>query len=187
MSDDQARINSLQGKMNKSIESLKANLDKLRGGRASVNLLDTILVDYYGTPTPLKQMATLSVPEPRQITCTPWDKSAIPMIEKSIQQADLGVTPVNDGNVIRVNLPALTEERRLELVKVAKKMAEDAKVALRHLRRDENDSVKKELKEKVLTEDDEKRILKKVQDLTDKYVNDIDGMLSKKEEDILAV
>ena len=180
-------IQNLKSKMEKTVENLREEFLKIRGNRASVSLVDEIKVDYYGTVTPLKQMATLSTPEPRQITVTPWDKSAIPLIEKAIQQSDLGLSPANDGNMIRLNLPALTEDRRKELVKVAKKIAEDSRVSVRHIRREANDAIKAKTKDKEITEDDEKRLLKSVQSSTDDVISKIDAMLDSKEKDILEV
>jgi ribosome recycling factor len=180
-------LRSLDDKMKKALHNVKAEFGKIRGSRASLTLLEGIRADYYGNPTPLSQMATLSTPDPRTITISPWDKSAIAAIEKAIQTSDLGVAPTNDGNVVRLNMPALTEERRRDLVKVVKKIAEEARVALRHVRRDANEAIKAALKAKTLSEDDEKRLLKKVQDLTDDYTRQVDQAANNKEKDILEV
>lgn len=185
--DETSVMNELESRMNKTIEALKTEFGKIRGGRASVKLLDSIRVDYYGTSTPLNQMATLSTPEPRLISISPWDKSAVPMIEKAIMTADLGLTPANDGTTIRLNVPALTEERRRDLVKVIKRTAEDARVSLRNIRRDSNDHIKADAKDKDITEDDEKRLLKKVQEMTDKFIHTVEELTEKKEKDIMEV
>ena len=173
--------------MDKSLRSLKADLQKVRTGRASTGLLDGIQVDYYGTPTQLKQLANMTVPDPRLIVLSPYDKGSIPAIEKAIQKSDLGLTPSNDGKVVRIPIPPLTEERRKELVKVVRKMGEDAKVALRSARRDANEMAKELQKEKQISEDDEKQALKKIQDATDRYVTMVDDVLKKKEAEIMEV
>lgn len=180
-------LKPIEEKMKKSLANLKNEFMKIRGNRASVSILDNVRVDYYGTSTPLAQMATISTPEPRTITISPWDKSVIPAIEKAIQTSDLGLTPANDGTVIRLAMPALTEERRRDLVKVVKKIAEETRVGLRHIRRDGNEVVKVELKNKTITEDDEKRILKKIQDMTDDHVRQVDASATAKEKDIMEV
>ena len=173
--------------MDKSIESLQRELSKVRTGRASISLLDDVRVDYYGTPTPLSQVATLSVPEPRLITVQPWEKNLLPEIEKGIFKSDLGLTPSSDGDLIRINIPALTEERRKEMVKLVKSRSEEAKIAVRSARRDANDAVKKLLKAKDITEDDLKQSEKKCQELTDKYTKKIDTMVSDKEQELMEV
>lgn len=177
----------MRQRMEKSIGNLKKDLNGIRGNRASITLLDAIQVDYYGTLTPLSQVATLSTPEPRLITVTPWDKSAINDIEKAIQAADLGVSPSNDGTTIRLAMPPLSEERRRELVKLIKKMVEDTKISIRHIRRDGNDQIKKQLKDKELTEDDEKRIGKEIQEATDQCSAKVDEIFTAKERDIMEV
>ena len=174
-------------RMDKSIESLKHEFASIRTGRASVALLDKIMVDYYGSPTPINQVANISVPEPRMILVAPWDKSMIGAIEKAILQSDLGLNPGNDGTAIRLTIPQLTEERRKEIVKVVHKKAEDAKVAVRNIRRDANDALKKEEKAKTITEDDVKDGLDQIQKLTDKKIKQIDDLKAVKEKDVLEV
>ena len=174
-------------RMDKSIESLKHEFASIRTGRASVALLDKIVVDYYGSPTPINQVANISVPEPRMILVAPRDKSMIGAIEKAILQSDLGLTPGNDGTAIRLTIPQLTEERRKEIVKIVHKKAEDAKVAVRNIRRDANDVLKKEEKAKTITEDDVKDGLDQIQKLTDKKIKQIDDLKAVKEKDVLEV
>ena len=174
-------------RMDKSIESLKHEFASIRTGRASVALLDKIMVDYYGSPTPINQVANISVPEPRLILVAPWDKSMIGAIEKAILQSDLGLNPGNDGTAIRLTIPQLTEERRKEIVKIVHKKAEDAKVAVRNIRRDANDVLKKEEKAKTITEDDVKDGLDQIQKLTDKKIKQIDDLKAVKEKDVLEV
>lgn len=174
-------------KMDHSIEALKKEFASVRTGRASLALLDGIKVDYYGTPTPLQQVASLSVPESRQIAIQPWDQKIISDIEKAIMKSDLGLTPTNDGKLIRINIPSLTEERRKQLVKVVRKNSEDAKVAVRNIRRDVNDEIKKLEKEKHLSEDDTKKSLDEIQKFTDSYVKKIDEILMHKEKEIMEV
>ena len=174
-------------KMDHSIEALKKEFASVRTGRASLALLDGIKVDYYGTPTPLQQVASLSVPESSQIAIQPWDQKIISDIEKAIMKSDLGLTPSNDGKVIRINIPLLTEERRKQLVKVVRKNSEDAKIALRNIRRDVNDEIKKLEKEKHLSEDDTKKSLDEIQKFTDSYVKKIDEILVHKEKEIMEV
>lgn len=174
-------------RMDKSIESLKHEFASIRTGRASVALLDKIMVDYYGSPTPINQVANISVPEPRMILVAPWDKSMIGAIEKAILQSDLGLNPGNDGTAIRLTIPQLTEERRKEIVKIVHKKAEDAKVAVRNIRRDANDVLKKEEKAKTITEDDVKDSLDQIQKLTDKKIKQIDDLKAVKEKDVLEV
>ena len=171
-------------RMDKSIESLKHEFASIRTGRASVALLDKIMVDYYGSPTPINQVANISVPEPRMILVAPWDKSMIGAIEKAILQSDLGLNPGNDGTAIRLTIPQLTEERRKEIVKIVHKKAEDAKVAVRNIRRDANDVLKKEEKAKTITEDDVKDGLDQIQKLTDKKIKQIDDLKAVKKKDV---
>jgi ribosome recycling factor len=180
-------LKDLQGSLDKGIEAFKRELVKVRTGRANVSILDGVRVDYYGTPTPLNQVAALNVPDARLITIKPWEKSLIPEIEKAIRSAQLGLNPNSDGEIIRLPMPPLTEERRKELVKVVKKMAEEAKVALRGNRRDANEMLKDFLKDKQITEDEEKAGLKKVQDLTDAAVTKVDEIFAKKEAEIMEV
>lgn len=174
-------------RMEKAIENLKREFAAIRTGRASLSLLDKIQVDYYGTPSPLNQVANLSIPEPRLIVIAPWDKSMMGAIEKAIQQSDLGLAPNNDGTAIRLIIPQLTEDRRKELVKLVHKKAEEAKVAVRNIRRDANDTIKKEEKAKTITEDDGKSALDSIQKLTDGKVKIIDELRDKKEKDVLEV
>jgi ribosome recycling factor len=173
--------------MDKTIESLRREYAKVRTGRASTALLDDIRVDYYGTPSSLNQVATLSVPEPRTITIQPWESKQIAVIEKAIMNANLGFTPANDGRVIRIVLPPLTEERRKEIVKSLKKMAEEAKVATRNIRRDAIEKLKKLEKEKQITEDELKKSEKQVQEHTDLHVTKIDDVLGHKEKEVMEV
>ena len=173
--------------MDKAVKSLKREMAKVRTGRASVSLLDDIKVDYYGVPTPLSQVATLSVPEARLITVQPWEKNLIPDIEKAIFKADLGLTPSSDGQLIRLPVPALTEERRREMVKIIKRMSEDAKISVRNARRDANETLKMLEKEKEITEDDLKRSEKDVQQLTDEFVAMIDSIVQSKEKEVMEV
>lgn len=174
-------------RMDKSIESLKKEFGSIRTGRASLSLLDNIKVDYYGTPTQLAQVATLGIPEPRQITIQPWEHKLIPEIEKAILKSDLGLMPSNDGKTIRINIPTLTEERRKQLVKVVRKSAEEAKVAIRNIRRDINDKIKKSEKEQHLSEDDVKRLQEEIQKLTDQHIARVDDVLHHKEKEIMEV
>ena len=173
--------------MEKAVDALRRDLSKVRTGRASVSILDDVRVDYYGTPTPLNQVGTLAVPEPRLITIQPWEKKLIPEIERAIQKADLGINPTSDGIVIRLAFPALTEERRKEMVKQVKKMGEEGKIAVRNARRDANESLKKLLKDKEISEDDEKRGEKEIQELTDEYVAKIDKVIADKEKELLEI
>lgn len=174
-------------RMDAAVESLKKDFAAVRTGRASLALLDGISVDYYGTPTPLQQLASLSIPESRQIAIQPWEHKLIPEIEKSIMKSDLGLTPANDGKTIRINIPVLTEERRKQLVKVVKKRAEEAKVAVRNVRRDSNEELKKLEKEKHLSEDDVKKVQDEIQKLTDVHVKKVDEVLEHKEKEIMEV
>jgi len=180
-------VSEAEERMKKAIEVLRKDFASLRAGRATPALLDKILVDYYGVPTPINQMANISVPEPRLLVIQPWDKSVISSIEKAIQKSDLGLTPNNDGTVIRLAIPQLTQERRNELVKVVKKKAEEARVAIRNVRRDANDQLKDFEKEHEISEDDSKRGQEEVQKLTDKCIKEVDQVLSHKEEEIMEV
>ena len=179
--------NKLQQQMEKTIEALKHEFSTIRAGRANAQMLDKIRVDYYGTPTPINQVGSISVPEPRTLMINPWDKSAMKDIETAIRNSDLGLNPTNDGEVIRLNVPALTEERRKELCKQAKKASEEFKVRLRNERRDSNDKLKKLEKEGEITEDDLKKAQDNVQKMTDKYTKEVDVLLEVKEKDIMAV
>ena len=174
-------------KMQKTVAVLKKELVSIRAGRANAQLLDGIKVDYYGTMTPLSQVGNISTPEPRMLTISLWDLSILGEVEKAIQASDLGINPSNDGKVIRLVFPELTEERRKELVKVAKKKAEEGKVAIRAIRRDANEAFKKDKKDSVITEDDCKDLEKSVQDMTDKTIKEIDSILADKEKEIMEV
>jgi ribosome recycling factor len=174
-------------RMEKAIQALKRDLASLRAGRATPALLDKVTVEYYGTETPLNQMANISAPEPRMLVVQPWDKSALADIEKGILKSELGLTPTNDGNIIRITIPALTEERRAELVKVVKKTGEEAKVAIRNIRRDANDDVKKLEKNGDLSEDEARRGQDEIQKLTDKFIAEVDSIVNAKEKEIMEV
>jgi len=178
---------TLEERIAKSISLLKEDLNTVRAGRANPALLDKVMVDYYGCPTPLKNLSNVSVPDPRTLMITPFDAKSIGDIEKGSNIADIGITPTNDGKVTRRVVPQLTEERRKELTKTTKKMGEEAKVAIRNLRRDVNDHLKKAQKEGELTEDDLKKELDKVQKTTDKAVKDIDDIIAAKDKEILEV
>ena len=178
---------TLEERIAKSISLLKEDLNTVRAGRANPALLDKVMVDYYGCPTPLKNLSNISVPDPRTLMIAPFDAKSIGDIEKGINIADIGITPTNDGKVIRLVVPQLTEERRKELTKTTKKMGEEAKVAIRNLRRDANDHLKKAQKDGELTEDDLKKELDKVQKTTDKAVKDIDDIIAAKDKEILEV
>ena len=173
--------------MDKTLASLKTDLNKVRTGRASLSLFDDIRIDYYGTPTPLSQVATLAVPEPRLITIQPWDTSITSEIEKAILKSELGLTPSSDGKIIRLPIPRLTEERRKDLVKVVKKMAESGKVALRNLRREANEQLKGFEKNKKISQDQLHQLMEKVQISTDKYIEKVDAALAAKEKEILEI
>ena len=174
-------------KMRNAIDAVRREFSKLRAGKATPALLEGVRVEAYGQSTPLNQVGTVGAPEPRLLVVQPWDKSLIGPIEKAIRAADLGLNPGNDGVVVRVPIPALTEERRKELVKVAKHAAEEGRVAVRTARRDGNDSLKKGLKDGKLLEDEDKRGHDRIQELTDKYVKEIDAILAAKEKEILAI
>jgi ribosome recycling factor len=180
-------VKSLQGDLDKGIEAFKRELAKVRTGRANLAILDGVRVDYYGTQTPLNQVASVSVADARLITIKPWERSLIPEIEKAIRAGQLGLNPQSDGELVRLPMPALTQERRQELVKVVKKMAEDARVALRGARRDAKEMLKELLKDGNITEDDERKGLKTVQETTDKAVTKVDEIMAKKEGEILEV
>lgn len=172
-----------EDKMQKTISVLKDDFNSIRTGRASASLFDKVKVDYYGSPTPLNQLATISIPEARLVVIQPFDKNSLTEIEKAIFASDLGLTPGNDGKVIRINIPPLTEERRKELVKQAKGVAEQAKVAIRNIRRDSNDAIKKG----DFTEDEVKAGQNDIQKVTDKYIKDVDGVLGEKEKEIMEI
>jgi ribosome recycling factor len=174
-------------RMRQSVEALLRELATMRTGRASLAMLDAIRVDYYGTPTPLNQVGNLAVPDPTLITLQPWDPSTLPAIEKAIRSSDLDLNPQNDGKIIRIPVPPLTEERRKTLVKHAHKHAEEGRIAVRNIRRDANDQLKKLLKDHELGEDDERHALGEVQKLTDQHIEEINEGLKKKEAEILEV
>lgn len=180
-------IKQTEDKMKKSLSALEDEFNTLRTGRASPALFDKIRVEYYGNPTPLNQMATISVPEARLVVIQPWDKSVIGDIEKAIQKSELSVNPSNDGKVIRISIPPLTEERRKEYVKLAKNMAEQSRVSIRNVRRDANDELKQAEKDGELSEDELKRAEDEVQKLTDRYVEEVNSMLEAKETEILEI
>ncbi len=180
-------INDLKGKTEKSLDALRKELSRVRTGRASLALVDGIRVNYYGVPTPLAQVASLSVPESRTIMIQPWDSKMTGEIEKAIQKSDLGLTPMNDGKVVRINIPPLTEERRKELVKVVKRMAEDCKVALRNLRREGNEQLKTAKKDKAISEDDQFKFQEEVQKLADKAIEKAEEIAGAKEKEIMEI
>ena len=178
---------SAEQKMHRSIETLKADLSKIRTGRAHTGLLDHIHVDYYGTSMPLSQVANVTLADPRTIGVQPWEKKMIPVVEKAIRDSDLGLNPATSGDLIRVPMPPLTEERRKELTKVVHKEAEAAKVAVRNVRRDANEHLKKLSKDKQCSEDEERRAHDDLQKLTDRFVAEIDALLQAKEADLMAI
>lgn len=182
-----AIFKELNDKMDRSIDALHREIAKLRTGRASLSMLEGIRVDYYGTPTPINQLATMSIPESRLITIQPWDAGALSDIEKAVMNSDMGLTPTNDGKLIRISIPQLTEERRKEIVKTAKKNAEEGKVAIRNNRRDANESIKKLEKDKTISQDDLKKSQTKIQEITDKYIDRVDDILKHKEKEIMEV
>lgn len=177
----------IEAKMKKTIESLSAELGTVRAGRANPAVLSKIMVDYYGAETPLPQLAAISSPDARTLLVSPWDGGALKAAEKAILQSDLGINPVNDGKAIRLNFPPLTEERRKDLVKSVKKYAEEAKVAVRNIRRDELERAKNDKKKSVITEDDLKVIEKDLQELCDRYIKDIDKVALDKEKELMEV
>jgi ribosome recycling factor len=177
----------IEDRMDRTIDATKQEMNKLRTGRASASMLDGILVDYYGAATPINGLANIAVPEPRQITVTPWDRGSLAEIEKAILGSDLGITPSNDGALIRLNIPELTEERRANLGKIARKYAEDGKIAIRNIRRDVNERIKKFEKDSELSEDDAKRYNANVQESTDKYVHTLDDLGKTKEKEIMSI
>jgi len=178
-------LDSARKRMDKCIEDMHQSLGSIRTGRASISILDHIQANYYGTPTPLNQMASLSTPDPALIVIQPWDPSTIPNLEKAILASDLGLTPTNDGKVVRLPIPPLTEERRKQLAKSVGHIAEQHRVAVRQVRHEANDQLKQSLKAKEISEDDEKDGLKRVQDLTNEFIAKVDALLKKKEAEIL--
>ena len=180
-------LKNLEAKIEKSLNVLKEEMGTVRAGRANAALVDKVMVEYYGTPTPLKALANISVPEPRTLLISPFDPKSIPEIEKGINSANIGITPANDGKVVRLQIPQVTEERRKELTKVVKKLGADDKVAVRNLRREANDKVKKMEKAGDFTEDDAKSTLDEIQKIIDKAVKDIDAIVEAKEKEIMEV
>ena len=178
---------SHEERMKKALEALRKEFYTLRAGRATPAILDKVTVDYYGTPTPVNQVANVSVPEPRMIVIQPWEKQMLAIIEKSILKSDLGLTPTNDGSVLRLSIPQLTEQRRGELVKVVHKKAEETRIVIRNLRRDANDEIKKIEKDKLVSEDEAKKAQENMQKLTDKYIKLADEIYQAKEKEILEV
>jgi ribosome recycling factor len=178
---------SIKERMQKTVENARRDLAKIRTGTASPAILDNVFVDYYGTKTPISQVAAISVPEPRCLAIKPWEKNMMQAIEKAIMTSNIGINPVNDGTFIRLNMPVLTGERRKELAKMAKGIGEDAKVAIRNIRRDENERLKKELTGAGHSEDELKGWMDKVQALTDKFITEVDKVIAEKEKDILTV
>lgn len=177
----------IKNKMNKAIEALKKDFNLVRTGRANPMILDGVIVDYYGVPTPLNQVGNITVPEPQLIVIAPWEKNLLKEIEKSLLKSDLGMTPQNDGNVIRLPIPPLDEQRRKELVKKIKKMCEDAKISIRNTRRDGNESLKSLEKEKELSKDDQKKNMEIIQKLTDEKVKEIDNLSIQKEKELMEI
>ena len=180
-------LKTAEERMKKSIDSLKKEFAGIRAGRASVSLLDKVMVDYYGTPTPVNQVAKVTVPEARMIVIQPWEKTILHDIEKAIMKSDLGLSPNSDGTTIRLAVPQMTQERRQEVVKTVNKKAEEAKVSLRNIRRDGNDAIKKQEKAKEITEDDSKRGQEKMQKLLDTYVKQVDSARATKEKEVMEV
>ena len=174
-------------KMKKSIESVVSDFDTVRAGRANASVLDKISVEYYGTETPINQVANVSIPDPRIIQIAPWEQSMLKAIEKAIQKSDLGINPSNDGKVIRLLMPELTEERRKDLVKQTRKLAEECKIAIRSIRREANDQIKKMKKDNLITEDEQKTTEDKIQKATDKIVKEVDAVTADKEKELMAV
>ncbi|MBN1826768.1 MAG: ribosome recycling factor [Candidatus Eisenbacteria bacterium] len=180
-------IAETEDRMRKAGDSLARELAGIRTGKANPGLLDPVKVDYYGTQTPLRQLANVAAPEPRLLVVQPFDKSALGEMEKAILKSSLGLNPSNDGNVIRIPIPSLTEERRKELAKMVRKLGESGKVAVRNIRRDANEKIKRSEKEGQVTEDDSKRMLERIQEITDKYIEEIDGMVAAKEKEVMEV
>lgn len=180
-------LSDAEERMKKTVEHFTRDLASLRAGRANPAMVEKITVDYYGEPTPLNQLANITVPEARLLVIQPWDKGSIANIEKAIMKSDLGVNPNNDGNVVRIAIPQLTEERRKDLVKVVKKRAEEARVAVRNIRREGNDMLKSSEKDKLISEDENKKGMDDIQKITDKFIKDIDAIMQAKEKDIMEV
>jgi ribosome recycling factor len=182
----QALMKDLESRMTAAVELLGREFTSVRTGRASAGLLDTVRVDYYGTPTPVPQMASVSIPDARTIVIQPWEAAQLGVVEKAIMKSDLGLTPINDGKVIRLTMPTLTEERRKQLAKSVHKIAEDARVAIRNVRREANDKLKAMAKDKKVSEDEERRGHDQIQKTTDRFVAKVDELLKKKEQEILS-
>ena len=178
---------SLNDSMKKAVDALKHQLTKVRTGRASASILDGVQVEYYGSMSPINQLGQISTPEARLLQIQPFDKTMIPAIEKALFAANLGVTPTNDGNFVRLNFPALTEDKRKDLAKEIKKIGEDTKVVIRNVRRDQNDAVKKAEKDKVISEDESKKIQTEIQNITDKFTKEVDTIVANKEKEVLSV
>ena len=185
--NDKDVIKETKPRMEASIEDFRRKLATVRTGRAAVSLLDSVLIDYYGTPTPLNQMASVHAPEPQMLTVQPWDVTQLGNVEKAIRSADLGLNPSNDGKLVRIPIPPLTEERRKQLAKQIHEIAEEHRTAIRNIRRDENDKLKKMLKDKSISEDSERDALDQVQKLTDSYISKIDELSKSKEHEIMSV
>ena len=179
--------NEAEEKMKKGADTLTRELSSIRIGKATTSLLDGIKVDYYGTLTPLSQVASISILDPKLIVVQPWEKKMIPEITKTIQRSDLGLNPLTDANVIRLPIPPLTEERRKDLVKLVKKLAEEGKVVVRNIRRDANESLKKAEKDRLISEDDSRKAVERMQELTDKYIKAIDALVEKKEKEMMEI
>jgi ribosome recycling factor len=186
MADTQSVIKEVETKMNGALDALGREFAAVRTGRASANLLDGIRVDYYGTPTPVNQMASISIPDARTIVIQPWEASQLKAIEKAIMASDLGLTPVNDGKIVRLAMPSPTEERRKQLAKSVHKIAEESRIAVRNLRREANDRLKAMAKDKKVSEDEERRSHDQIQKTTDRFVAKVDELLKKKEQEILS-
>ncbi len=180
-------LSDAEHRMHSAVQALDRDLETVRTGRARPSLVEQLKVDYYGTPTPLNQMSAINAPEPRLITIQPWDKGLLSAIEKAISKSDLGLTPTNDGNIIRLVVPQLTEDRRKDLVKVVHKKVEDARVAVRNVRRDSLDQIRKLQHDKTITDDDERRAQERLQKVTDKYVAEVDRHGTTKEKELLEV
>jgi ribosome recycling factor len=181
------RLAPAEDKMQKAVEALQRELSTIRAGKATAALLDNVRVDYYGTPTPVKQVASISVPEARLLVVQPWEKNMLQPVAKAIQASDLGLNPQDDGNVLKIPIPALNEERRRELVKLAHKLGEEGRVAVRNARRDANDQLKKAQKDGEIPEDDSRRLVDQVQKLHDKYIGQIEDVIKKKEAEMMEV
>ncbi|GAB4209166.1 MAG: ribosome recycling factor [Coleofasciculaceae cyanobacterium] len=181
------KLADVESHMQKAVEATQRNFNTIRTGRANATLLDRVMVEYYGSPTPLKSLANINTPDASTITIQPYDKGSMNLIEKAIQLSDIGLTPSNDGQVIRLNIPPLTSERRKELVKMAGKMAEEGKVSIRNIRRDAVDSVRKQEKSSEVSEDEAKDLQDKIQKLTDKYIAKVEEILAEKEKDITTI